>query len=62
MRTGVERERPPSLPKALRATLRNKAFYGVALILLLLGTSSTALLSALPYANKHLLKAGPESL
>lgn len=62
MRTGIERERPPSLPKALRATLRNKAFYGVALVLLLLGTSSTALLSALPYANKHLLKAGPESL
>ncbi|WP_418126055.1 MFS transporter [Variovorax sp. 160MFSha2.1] len=62
LRTGVESKGAPSLPKALRATLRNKAFYGVALILVLLGTSSTALFSALPYANKHLLQAGPENL
>ncbi|RIX77234.1 MFS transporter [Acidovorax cavernicola] len=62
LRTGVESKEAPSLPKALRATLRNKAFYGVALILVLLGTSSTALFSALPYANKHLLHAGPENL
>lgn len=62
LRTGVESKGAPSLPKALRATLRNKAFYGVALILVLLGTSSTALFSALPYANKHLLHAGPENL
>lgn len=62
LRTGVESKGALSLPKALRATLRNKAFYGVALILVLLGTSSTALFSALPYANKHLLQAGPENL
>lgn len=62
LRSGIEGRSTPALPTALRATLRNKAFYGIALILVLLGTSSTALFSALPYANKHLLKAGPENL
>jgi len=59
---GVESEAAPPLMYAVRKTLRNKAFYCIALILILMGASSTALLSALPYANKHLLHAGAENL
>jgi Na+/melibiose symporter-like transporter len=59
---GVETGKPDPLLSALRSTLRNKAFYCIAAILVLLGISSTALLSALPYVNKHLLHLGPDNL
>ena len=59
---GVEQGAAPPMLRALRSSLRNKAFYCIALILVLLGASSTALLSGLPYANQHLLQAGPENL
>lgn len=62
LRTGMEARAVVPLRLALRSTLRNHAFYCVVLILVLLGTSSTALFAALPYANQHLLKAGPENL
>ncbi len=59
---GVERGAAPPMLRALFGSFRNKAFYCIALILVMLGASSTALLSALPYANQHLLHAGPENL
>lgn len=59
---GVETGQPEHLLRALGATLRNKPFYCIAGILVLLGISSTALLSSLPYVNKHLLLLGPENL
>ncbi|RFP17873.1 MFS transporter [Duganella sp. BJB488] len=59
---GVETKAAAPLLTALRSTLRNRAFYCVVLILVLLGTSSTALFAALPYANQHLLQAAPEHL
>ncbi|MYM27026.1 MFS transporter [Duganella sp. CY15W] len=62
LRAGVESHATAPLLAALRATLRNREFYRVVLILVLLGTSSTALFAALPYANQHLLRAGPENL
>lgn len=62
LRTGVEGETRPPLLKALRQTLSNKDFYCIALVLVLMGAASSALFSALPYANKHLLRAGPENL
>jgi len=62
LRAGVEAKAAVPLLTALRATLRNRAFYCVVLILILLGTSSTALFAALPYANQHLLRAAPENL
>lgn len=48
--------------QALRGTLKNRAFYCVAGMLVLLGLSSTALMSGVPYVNKHLLHAGPDNL
>lgn len=62
LRVGVEAGVKQALLPALRATLRNRAFYCIVLILILLGASSTALFSALPYANKHLLHGAPEQL
>lgn len=59
---GVETGRATQLWQALRSTLRNKAFYCIAGILVLLGLSSTALMSGLPYVNQHLLHAGPDNL
>ncbi|MDH0864721.1 MFS transporter [Mitsuaria sp. GD03876] len=59
---GVETGKPEHLLRALGGTLRNRAFYCIAGILVLLGLSSTALLSALPYVNKHLLHVGPDNL
>lgn len=59
---GIESEAAPLLLSAIRKTLRNKAFYCIAFILVLMGTGSTALLSALPYANRHILNAGPQNL
>lgn len=59
---GVEAGQPTHLWHALRNTLRNQAFYCIAGLLVLLGLSSTALLSGLPYVNKHLLHAGPDNL
>jgi len=62
LRAGVEAKAAVPLRIALRGTLRNHGFYCVVLILVLLGTSSAALFAALPYANQHLLKAGPANL
>jgi glycoside/pentoside/hexuronide:cation symporter, GPH family len=62
LRAGVERDAAPPLLVALRTTLRNKAFYCIAGILILMGASSAALFSVLPYANQHLLHAGPANL
>jgi len=62
LRAGVESELAAPLWTALRVTLRNRAFYFIVLILVLLGASSTALFAALPYANQHLLRAGPQNL
>lgn len=62
LRTGMEIKAAVPLRVALMHTLRNRTFYCVVLILVMLGASSTALFAALPYANQHLLKAGPENL
>ena len=62
MRAGATTERAQPLLPALRATLRNRAFYCIVAILILLGASTTALFSALPFANKHLLHGAPEQL
>jgi Na+/melibiose symporter-like transporter len=62
LRAGVERDAAAPFLVALRSTLRNTSFYCIAAILILLGASSTALFSVLPYANQHLLHARPEDL
>lgn len=62
MRDGASAETSLSLLPALRRTLRNRAFYCVVMLLILLGASSTALFAALPYANQHLLRAQPDNL
>jgi len=59
---GTEAGSATPLWRALRGTLKNKAFYCVAGMLVLLGLSLTALMSALPYVNQHLLRAGPQNL
>ncbi len=60
--SAVEASHTTHLWRALRSTLKNTAFYCIAGILVLLGLSSTALMSGLPYINKHLLHAGPDNL
>lgn len=62
LRAGVEAKSAAPLWAALRVTLRNRTFYCIVVILVMLGASSTALFAALPYANQHLLRAGPENL
>lgn len=62
LRTGLEAKAAVPFWLALKHTLRNRTFYCVVLILIMLGASSTSLFAALPYANQHLLKAGPENL
>ena len=62
LRTGMEAKAAVPLRLALQHTLRNRTFYCVVLILITLGAGSTALFAALPYANQHLLKAGPQNL
>ncbi len=62
LRAGLEAKAAPRLLTALGITLRNRAFYSIVLIVILLGASSTALFAAMPYANQHLLHAGPENL
>ncbi|MBB3120997.1 MFS transporter [Pseudoduganella violacea] len=62
LRAGVEAKAAVPLRTALRGTLRNRTFYCVVLVLVLLGMASAALFAALPYANQHLLKAGPANL
>ncbi|MFD2270896.1 MFS transporter [Undibacterium arcticum] len=51
-----------SLWQGLRATFGNRAFYAIALMLVLIGIGSTSFLSLLPYVNKYLLHAPPERL
>ncbi|MES2257473.1 MAG: MFS transporter [Pseudomonadota bacterium] len=54
--------RAESLWRGLRATFVNRAFYAVALMLVLMGLGSSSFLSLLPYVNKYLLHAAPERL
>jgi Na+/melibiose symporter-like transporter len=62
LRAGAEDGAARALLAALKATLRNRDFYCIVLILILLGAGSTALFSAMPYANKHLMRGAPEQL
>ncbi|WP_182915809.1 MFS transporter [Massilia cavernae] len=51
-----------SLWRDLGATVANRAFYAIALMLVLIGIGSSSFLSLLPYVNKYLLYAPPERL
>jgi Na+/melibiose symporter-like transporter len=65
MRTGLPDETPGatvSLLRSLRLSLRNRAFYSVALMLVMLGTGSGALIALMPYVNQFVLGGSPEQL
>lgn|GEM_PF-1333283 len=64
MQVGVEdpAATPLHLLPALLATLRNRAFYLIVTMLVLIGIGSGALIALMPYINQHLLQRSPAQL